>query len=440
MSDMTGSTNPVDLVWLASYPRTGSNWVRTILAHIMTPKRHPRWLIPSFKGYVPFEMPVFLYQRERRLAVAKTHLLPDTQRTNCLPAECAGVITVHRHPLDVMLSMLNFARVRKHRDAFLDGEIHSVEDLVASGEIERYIDAFCTNDGIAFFSSMCGGLSEYQRKWDEFAKGKPHLRICYEHMVADPGHHVAAIHEFFGIDYTPERIQEVGQAAQEKTATSGATWKKQAFHFEQLIPAATARRFCEHYRPMLQYLGYAMPGASFEETGGRDFAPTRRTGKVELGWFKRLPETVSLGSVSNRPLELQDPAVAALMAQYRDLARAKEYSKALTLLLTVVGQPGIQAGSQLESSIRLELGDAYLHAGQVDAGANEYRAVLAREPGNFRAHYKLGIALSRLNRKEEAVGSFRRSLELSGDPESKAQIQQRLAVAEREARASAGDR
>src|SRR6185436_7755910 len=124
------------LVWLASYPRCGSNWLRILLNQIMASPRDAAVTIPSFKNQLPRSVVPRYKCGDDLLVFLKTHNAPDTKRMERVDIACAGQITIFRHPLDIVLSSLNFARIRSQGVQFKDNEIKSVDEIISSGEID----------------------------------------------------------------------------------------------------------------------------------------------------------------------------------------------------------------------------------------------------------------------------------------------------------------
>lgn len=56
-------------------------------------------------------------------------------------------------------------------------------------------------------------------------------------------------------------------------------------------------------------------------------------------------------------------------------------------------------------------GNGLYRRGDVEGAIESYRAALALEPGNPRAHYNLGVILQHLNRPDEAIGHYARAVE-----------------------------
>jgi hypothetical protein len=287
------STMPVEkIIWLASYPRSGNTWLRVILNQLMAPHGSPFETIGTFDGKQDVEVPRFELG-SGWLSVVKTHTVPGAGRMGRIRTayECAGLITIHRHPLDVMLSAINFARYKKNAAYFKDQTIRTVEEIIRRGEISYYADEFCRADGMPGYAAHCKGLSGHQERWNRFGRNVPHLRICYEDMVARPKWHIEALHEFFRLKSSSEAIDRIADAADRQTALDGRFyWRKRAFNFAAMgLPGEAIARFCKRYESTLAYLGYSasVPPAS-DEPGRRESGPWPKTvarGRIDLRRF-----------------------------------------------------------------------------------------------------------------------------------------------------------
>ena len=245
------------VLWLASYPKTGSTWLREILTNILVPGGDARLsAIPSFQKAWPEDVPQYLLWGEP-VHLLKTHLFPQNPRMRACPHRTLGAITIRRHPLDILLSALNYAKVKGKADVFLNQAIKPVEDIIADDEFPYYIDQFSENDGFPWFSGPAGELSLYRERWLSFTQDLPHHEICYEDLFADPENGIRDLLGFLQIEATPEDIQRVYRTADRRTAQNGAFfWKRRAYNFEDILSSALIAAFHAKCADQLAGSGY----------------------------------------------------------------------------------------------------------------------------------------------------------------------------------------
>lgn len=247
------------VVWLASYPKSGNTWLRIILNEVLSPGAKPLESIPTLTREFPSEAPLHEIRGEK-VKIVKTHLSPELPRFADMNHTCAAVITIYRHPLDILLSAANYASMKGGNFFFPDRPAKAVDQILRDGEMASYLDAFIESDGVPRFSGTSGPWSAFQRSWDEWANTKRHLRIRYESLVEDPVGGIGSVCEFLGVDGDTEYARAIADRAERQTRLNGRFfWRKKAFNYRGLVEPELARRFCAHYVQELEYLGY--PGS-----------------------------------------------------------------------------------------------------------------------------------------------------------------------------------
>ncbi len=250
--------NDSDIIWLASYPKSGNTWLKILLNQIISPKRNATESIPTFHKSFPDEAPLHELS-EGSVKIVKTHCNPSNRRLSAGNGRCIGALTIYRHPLDVLLSAVNYIGYKQNTKYFKNNVIKSVEEILRDNEMDFYVDNFIENDGISVYSDMCGGWSTYQREWDERGEGIKYLRLCYEEMVRDPSSAVEALFDFVGVAWNRDAVDAVIAEANRRTARDGKFfWKKKAYNYREMLPAQMIARFCRAYETELSYLGYPL--------------------------------------------------------------------------------------------------------------------------------------------------------------------------------------
>ena len=188
----------------------------------------------------------------------KTHMHPENARFRSVEGKYDSCISIYRHPLDVLLSSLNYAKLKEHRPSFIDGRVKSVEQVISDGEMKYYIDQFMDTDGFPWFEGQSGKFSLYQRRWRAQVPKIRLLEIRYEDFVADPHHAVAGVNAFLGAGADAATIDRVVKKTDAGTLVDGKFyWSRRSYNFEKLLPRELSDYFCDGYRSTLNELHYS---------------------------------------------------------------------------------------------------------------------------------------------------------------------------------------
>lgn len=261
---MTQATTAADtkLFWLASYPKTGSTWLREILTNIVAPDNGDRnAVIASFQKAWPENASTHPIQTiwGEPLTMIKTHLYPGHKRMETVPYATAGIITIRRHPLDILLSALNYAHLKEMQSVFLNETSKPVEQIIEAGEFSHYIDSFKANDGFLWFAGPSGALSTYMQRWRSFGADNRYFEICYEDLFANPEEGIGDLLEFLEISVTDAKIAEIYKVADKRTQENDRFfWKRRAYNFQELLTPELIDEFHEKCAFQLEALGYPL--------------------------------------------------------------------------------------------------------------------------------------------------------------------------------------
>jgi hypothetical protein len=245
-----------NIVMVASYPKTGSTWLRFVLSEMFVPGSEISETIPSFlKGY-PDRSPEFeLFGRTARFI--KTHFYPKHPRFSSFRGQIIAAITIRRHPLDVLLSSLNYAYTREHSESFINGLPKPVDQIVSDGEMQHYIDQFIAKDGFPWHHTQSGPFSRHMPLWRRASENLPYLELRYEDMAADAQQVIESIYKFLGRPYAAADVTRVFEAVDKETQVDGKFfWSRKAHNFETRLPQAMADDFNRRYKHVLREHGY----------------------------------------------------------------------------------------------------------------------------------------------------------------------------------------
>lgn len=211
-----------NIVWLASYPKSGNTWFRMFLANYLTNSVTPVSLeeiertpiasnaadFEEISGFNPFELSpdevdiyrpdMYQYMSENEEAEAgvlykKTHdaYIHNAHNIPLFPKEVSkGAVYFVRNPLDVCASYAN----------------HS------AGRIERTVQ-FLQNEKAQISGKKTGQLRQIMFSWKNHVKSWqqqnqiPVHIVRYEDMKQDPIKTFGSIIQFLGLDYDLERIK-----------------------------------------------------------------------------------------------------------------------------------------------------------------------------------------------------------------------------------------
>jgi len=177
----------LDLVWLASYPRSGNTWLRFLLAHYLLGEvgnaRDVDQCIPNLHrvGRIP--------DREEGPRLGKTHLVFSSLHP--FLDETAGFIYLIRSPKDVLLSNLNYFRLREQL-AVTEREF--ALEFIRAGGVPLWREA-----GI-------GSWEEHVRSWLE-ESSLPRLVIAYENLRRSPREALRRTLRFLGFAIEEQRLE-----------------------------------------------------------------------------------------------------------------------------------------------------------------------------------------------------------------------------------------
>ncbi len=183
-----------DVIWLASYPKSGNTWLRFLLANLLFGRvaaTSDLWkMIPDL--HWGFDLGDFL---GRDWILVKTHSLFGPELA--LNERTRKVIYIVRNPLDVLVSNLNYSRLLRY-------------DETAGADAEparEYADAFIAARGDpAWRETGYGSWVENVESWRGEAHGHDVLMVRYEDLLADTRAEMDRICAFLDLGHDSARI------------------------------------------------------------------------------------------------------------------------------------------------------------------------------------------------------------------------------------------
>jgi hypothetical protein len=183
----------MDIIWLASYPKSGNTFLRLLLyryiyADTIDTKKIEK-IIPDLHKLLSNRKKLNLNLTGSVLA--KTHFLFSDQHP--YKKSTAGFIYIIRNPRDVLLSNARYLGFYQNRDS-----------------LQSFAETFIKNMGVPRWQSMkMGTYPEHFSSWLSSVNQFPHIFIKYEELRTYPDKVLADVIKFLGLELDQIRIQSV---------------------------------------------------------------------------------------------------------------------------------------------------------------------------------------------------------------------------------------
>ena len=275
-----------NIVFLASYPKSGNTWLRVFLINLFANAREPlppghasglttsdnteRWYTDvddsDPAGWTRAHVALLRHKVQRELASRTNHTIFIKTHAALLPMEgvppfapdvLAGAVYIVRNPLDIAPSYARHNQLA----------------------IERTVNVMNQND---FITARRGGLMEYlQGGWSQNVLSwtrapNPRIHVMrYEDMVADPIAAFGGLTRFLQLEVTPERLERA--VAHSSIDTQRDLEDREGFHeqsregvrffgqggvdaWKRDLPEDQARRIVERHRAQMARFNYVPAG------------------------------------------------------------------------------------------------------------------------------------------------------------------------------------
>lgn len=183
-----GPPTPVDpahaRVAIVSTPRSGNTWLRTLLADATG--------AAALDVHRPTDVP---WQSLPQAVILQVHWPPTTALRDELQRNDFRVLTLRRHPLDVLISIVHFCRHEPQTRQWLDG---------AGGDETSLLSALPSSAAVTTYacSARFARLLAVTPAWTPFAVA----RASYEQMAAEPLPSLRRVIRDLGIAVPDERL------------------------------------------------------------------------------------------------------------------------------------------------------------------------------------------------------------------------------------------
>lgn len=187
------------IVWIASYPRSGNTWVRFLLATLLYGPVQSSVALNKTIPDIHRGVAGGLLHGSRKLLM-KTHWRYEPGLP--LREDTIGVIYIVRHPIDVMISNLDYNIVRSPQFATATPEMRRDAG-------RRWIDEYIAHGGRELWRQQgFGSWSENVASWTEAPLPYPRLILRYEDLKAAPEANLATMAAFLGATTDAARIAD----------------------------------------------------------------------------------------------------------------------------------------------------------------------------------------------------------------------------------------
>jgi hypothetical protein len=294
---------------VVSTPRSGNTWLRNLLADI--------YGLEELAVHRPDQ--VDWSALPERLAL-QVHWRPSKPVVGLMEQHEFQVVTLSRHPLDMLISLLNYRQYVEHLEGWTD-------DGMLLGASPR---------SAGFLEFSCGATAEELMATSvEWMRRDRAIGVRYEDLVAD----TAGTLEALARRLSPDLRRPVTEAAAARAIKQLRSdynvwhyhyWQGKPGHWKTLLPAREAQRIAAAQPAAFSELGYACdPDAGLDDL------------QAELNWFRlqyhsireHLTDERAKHEVTRRNLQAERVRTATAQASAADAdARTASTLKALDVL------------------------------------------------------------------------------------------------------------
>ena len=219
---------------IISSPRSGNTWLRRILVTGLG--------LEEIAVHNYLEVPHVPEQ-----CALQVHWYREPNFQKFLTCHGFKVITLARHPLDVLLSVLHFMKYEPETARWLEGNCALPDDLIGSHP--------CSSNFADYASSYgCENLLSVTYQWwhDNAA-----LRVRYEQLVLNTSSEIERIAAFLGVDgQLLKNALPVNSLERFKALPNRHGWQGRPGLWRELIPSNVASEIVRRHRAVFQALGY----------------------------------------------------------------------------------------------------------------------------------------------------------------------------------------
>lgn len=225
-------------VAIVSSPRSGNSWIRSTLAGVLGWSDIPVHDVRDSPPQLPED------------CVLQIHWRREPAFQAWLAEHRIQVLTIARHPLDVLLSAVRFGRHEPEVARWLNGATDLPITLGEAGSASPEFLRYCLSQGAAHLLSVTPDW------WDQ----PDVMQLRYETVVADPRRELGPIIKTLGGDPANLGVWlERKNLASFQILPNRHGWRGIPDHWTELIPSLDAAKIYNRHRDVFKRLGYSFP-------------------------------------------------------------------------------------------------------------------------------------------------------------------------------------
>jgi hypothetical protein len=231
-------TDDLFRIAVLSTPRTGNTWLRRMLDAVY-----------SMRQIVEGDLAKIEWSELPRQCIIQTHWPPEPDLLAQLKKHEVRVITLSRHPFDVLISILHFASVHTETDQWLAGREGNEKSILLATPRSREFIEYASGP-------RAKALLGISARW---AAQPDCITVSYERLVENPARELAGLCRRLrpvptsAIEYAV-RTHELDK--QRLAAANQHYWQGSPGHWKRLLPEAESRDLASACADTLAAFGY----------------------------------------------------------------------------------------------------------------------------------------------------------------------------------------
>jgi hypothetical protein len=250
-------SDPGGRIAIVSTPRTGNTWLRRMLDSVYS--------LPSIVEDDPQDID---WQQLPERCVLQHHWDADPELRAKLEAHRFRIITISRHPLDTLISILHFASVHRGTATWFGRRGGSEAGIVNSMPRSRAFLDYASSDRAKMLLSIS----------PSWAPVPDCLTVRYESFVQDTAQQLSALCTAL----RPAPVQAIQHAVQTNTMEKQRSlvvnqhcWQGQPNLWKRLLTSREAHQLADFHKPFFETFGYVCdpdPGLTDQEADANWYA------------------------------------------------------------------------------------------------------------------------------------------------------------------------
>jgi hypothetical protein len=227
-------------VAVVSTPRSGNTWLRGLLAQLTESD--------EIAQHTPDEVP---WDALPDRVLLQIHWYPTPEFTRRLDDAGFKVVTISRHPLDLLMSILHFCRHEAETRRWLDGDGGDERSLIGAAPQDPVVLQYAASPR---FRTLLGVSDSW---WD-----RADAAVRYEDLVATPENTLRRLADELGLEADPGKTSTVVQSRRlevmRPTSSNHHYWQGSPGGWRRLLPTDVARALAAPVADLMSARGYVV--------------------------------------------------------------------------------------------------------------------------------------------------------------------------------------